>query len=233
LPPCDVVLLKDAAVLYQNALGIPVKFRRLKETWTFGPPERVAHQRDAQQFILQKKGAGTSFEGWTKDRYAVELTEIAAKSGALEKFWINRFIGSLSDENGQHSVDFHVDTLNHIVSRYRSDDRRTMYVGITSADIYSGSANYVFSMGSAPGRPAVSILSYHMMLAKTLGELQSRRRLSERIAKELVPASLGQLNIPRPADPTDPYSYSSGMGRTDQKTLIPSEPTRAALDAFR
>ena len=80
----------------------------------------------------------------------------------------------------------------------------------------------------------VSILSYHMMLAKTLNaEYESRKRLTERMAKELVPATLNALKIPRPTDPTDPFSYSGGVDRLDQKALILSKPTEDALAKFR
>lgn len=72
------------------------------------------------------------------------------------------------------------------------------------------------------------------MQATTLNEpYQSRKRLAERLAKELVPSSLKQLGIPRPTDPSDPYSYSSGIERLAQKTLSLSAPTREALDKFR
>ena len=72
------------------------------------------------------------------------------------------------------------------------------------------------------------------MQARKLGEdYESRSRLVERLTKELVPASLKQLEIPRPADPTNPYSYSSGVGRLAQKSLRLSKPTREALDHFR
>jgi len=49
----------------------------------------------------------------------------------------------------------------------------------------------------------------------------------------LVPASLQQLGIARPTDPTDPYSYSSGVDRLAQKTLTLSPATREALERFR
>ncbi len=109
-----------------------------------------------------------------------------------------------------------------------------MYVGVTEANIYDGDSNYVFSLFTSRKGAGASILSYSMMLAKTLGEpYQSRKRLSERIAKELVPASLKALAIPRPGDPSDPYSYSDGVARLDQKTLVLSPAVKAALDKFR
>jgi predicted Zn-dependent protease len=106
-----------------------------------------------------------------------------------------------------------------------------MYVGITEANIYSGDNNFLFSIGRIKkGDSLASILSYHMMLASSLQEeYESRHRLTERIAKELVPASLKQLGIPRSTDPRCPYSYSSGVSRLDEKTLRLSETLKNAL----
>jgi hypothetical protein len=53
------------------------------------------------------------------------------------------------------------------------------------------------------------------------------------MAKELVPASLKQLRIPRSTDPTCPYSYSSGVERLDQKTLTLSDEVKQALNKLR
>ena len=77
-------------------------------------------------------------------------------------------------------------------------------------------------------------MSYYMMLGRTIHETyDSRQRLVERIAKELVPASLKQLGIPRSMDPTCPYSYSSGVDRLDQKTLALSDEVKEALNKLR
>jgi len=52
------------------------------------------------------------------------------------------------------------------------------------------------------------------------GEKQSRRRLVERCAKEMVPATLKTLSIPRSTDPSCPYSYANGVQRMDEKTRV-------------
>jgi len=73
-----------------------------------------------------------------------------------------------------------------------------------------------------------------MMTAETLrAPYQARPRLTERMAKELVPASLAELNIRRPTDPTDPYSYAGSVDRVDQKGLVLSAPVKGALDRLR
>jgi hypothetical protein len=80
----------------------------------------------------------------------------------------------------------------------------------------------------------VGILSYAMMLGRAVeGGVPSRPRLVERLAKEMVPASLAQLGIPRPADPTDPYSEANSVSRLAEKTLTLSARTRAAVEAAR
>jgi hypothetical protein len=72
------------------------------------------------------------------------------------------------------------------------------------------------------------------MMANMTGErYQSRKRLAERLAKQLVPPTLSTLGVPRPPDPTDPYSYADSVERVDQKSLTLSGPTRDALDKLR
>jgi hypothetical protein len=234
LAPCDLGLLAQVSEIYTGITKIPVKVMRLNEIWQFGPPDRIPNQRQIQQFITQKKGSSLDFTGWTLERYKTELIAISNLSDALTRFSVNKLMASLGPTSGQYSVDPYLEKLADILAKYRSDDPRTIYVGITEANISSGDANFVFSTTVYRPEGPVSILSYHMMLAKTLNaEYESRKRLTERIAKELVPATLNALKIPRPTDPTDPFSYSSGVDRLDQKTLTLSKPTEDALAKFR
>ena len=109
-----------------------------------------------------------------------------------------------------------------------------MFVGISGQDIYSGDANFLFSGTAVAEGNLVSLLSYARMQKAATGEpFESRKRVVQRLAKELVPAALKQLQIARPADPSDPYSYSDGVQRLDEKTLTLSTGTREALDKFR
>jgi hypothetical protein len=234
LAPCDLGLLAQVSKIYSGITNIPIKVMRLSESWKFESPDRIPNQRQIQQFIAQQRGSSPDFTGWTLERYKTELLAASGSSDALSKFSVNKLLASLSPTSGQYSVDPYLEKLADMLAKYRSDDPRTMYVGITEANISSGDANYVFStMVYRPEGP-VSILSYHMMLAKTLNaDYESRKRLTERIAKELVPATLNALKIPRPSDPSDPFSYSSGVERLDQKTLILSKPTEDGLAKFR
>ena len=108
-----------------------------------------------------------------------------------------------------------------------------MYVGITEIDIFSGDANFIFSYHGAWKRSQASILSYAWMLAKSNKEYQSRKRLVGRIAKELVPASLKSLGIPRSIDPSCPYSYAGGVRRLDEKTFGLSEQVIEAIKKYK
>jgi predicted Zn-dependent protease len=230
LAPCNPWLLEESAKVYEQITGVPVKIRRLKEDWTWNQPERIFGQRSAQGTLIKHKKENIDFSGWNKDKYVTELLNAAGSEEPLPEYHFREFVKKISTENGQYSVDSYLYLFSDILRKYRSNDHRTMYVGITGSNIYSGDNNYVFSQGITGGSSRASILSYNMMLAKTLSEeYESRKRLTGRIAKELVPASLKQLNIPRSTDPTCPYSYSSGVERLDQKTLVLSEPIKKEL----
>jgi hypothetical protein len=168
------------------------------------------------------------------ERYTTTLLETVSEKDALTKFSTQAFVDRLPSRPGQYRVDAYLNRLIDLLAKYRSDDIRTMYVGVTANNIYSGDSNYFFAAYNEKNGAGAGILSYSMMLAQTLGEpYQSRKRLTERMAKELVPPSLTSLGIPRPTDPTDPYSYSNGVERLGQKSLTLSDSTREALEKFR
>lgn len=234
LPPYNPWLLEESAKKYELITGIPVKIRRLKENWKLRVPDRIFRQRDAQS-VLEKSGdVPIDFSNWDKNKYKKELLRLADDEDALSAYHIKEFVKTIEVEVGQYRIDPYLDWFLKVLEKYRSDDDRTMYVGITETNIYTGDANYVFSAYNYRKRSRASILSYHMMLAKTLSEeFESRKRLTERIAKELVPASLKSLEISRSTDPTCPYSYSSGILRLDQKGLVLSEHVKDALEKLR
>ncbi len=74
----------------------------------------------------------------------------------------------------------------------------------------------IFSLFGGLNNSPVGVMSYARMKATFTGE-----RLTERAAKELVPASLKKLNIPGPMDPSCPDSYSSGLQRLEEKNIKP------------
>jgi predicted Zn-dependent protease len=234
LEPCDVSLLEDVSKTYQKITNIPVKIRRIKEGWTWTVPDRISYQRIIQETLIKMKGEDINFKGWTKAKYINELKMSAESRDALDKYYINALISKVDKEEGQYFVDTYLDRFLNIIKKYRSNDYRTMYVGITGINIYSGDNNYIFSLHMNRNKSQASILSYYMMLASNLSEeYESRNRLIERIAKELVPASLKSLGIPRSTDPTCPYSYSSGVSRLDQKTLTLSEQVKNMIEEIR
>lgn len=159
---------------------------------------------------------------------------MSAKEDALTRFRVRTFLETLPGKPQQYRVEPYIEDLINKVKHFYSNDRRTMFVGVTQADIFTGDTNYLFSQGGGKNGVGASILSYARMEAAALGQAyESRKQLAERLAKELVPASLKLLDIPRPTDPTDPYSYSSGTDRFQQKTMKLSAPTREALDRLR
>ncbi len=234
LSPCNPWLLDDVAKLYERITEVPVKIRQLNEVWSWNTPERISRQRDIQGILVRLARQYIDFTGWSKEQYVQALSDAVKSEDALSKYWVGNFIENIRTEPGQYLADPYLHQLSNILKRYRSQDQRTMYVAITEANIYSGDNNYVFSLGRTDQGSAASIMSYHMMLGSTLRETyDSRQRLVERIAKELVPASIKLLNIPRSTDPSCPYSYSSGVDRLDQKTLTLSDEVKDALNKLR
>jgi hypothetical protein len=234
LPPVDLGTVIEAAKIYETITGVPTKIRRLAEPWDFGAPQRIFDQKRVQAAIIQHDGPAIDFSAWTLDRYVAALLQTVAADSALSKYSMRDYVKKIETGPGQFLIDPVLVRFNEMLADYRSKDARTMYVGVTSADIYSGDYNYVFSQFAKRDLLGTSILSYNRMTASASGAtFQSRKRLTERIAKELVPASLKALDIARPADPSDPYSYADGLERLDQKSLTLSAPVREALDKFR
>ncbi|PKN61427.1 MAG: hypothetical protein CVU57_29420 [Deltaproteobacteria bacterium HGW-Deltaproteobacteria-15] len=234
LPPCNIQFLQDAAAIYEQITKIPVKIRKLRTDWSLRSPDRIFRQRDIQAFLTQEMKDKLDFKEWDKQRYVRALREVAESQNPMSAYHIRKLIDNLEKEPGQYEVAPYLGWFCRELKNYRSADSRTMYVGVTEVNIFSGDNNFVFSLhGGVEGLQA-SILSYKMMMAKTLSEeYESRPRLAERIAKELVPASLKTLGIPRSSDPKCPYSYSSGVERLDQKGLILSEQVEKEIDRFR
>lgn len=230
IPPCNPWLLDEVARTYEGITDVPVKIRRLEQDWVWRSPDRVARQRDIESNLIRLAETNIVFTGWDNERYLNALAKAVKSSDALSRYWMNDLISQAKSEPGQYLVNPYLDVLCRLLQPHRSKDTRTMYVAITEANIYSGDDNYVFSLGRIDAGEHASLMSYYMMQGKTLHQgFDSRQRLTERIAKELVPASLKQLGIPRSTDPTCPYSYSSGLERLDQKNLTLSDGVKQAL----
>lgn len=234
LPPCNPWLLDEAAKIYERITDVPVRIRRLDNEWTWGTPDRVARQRDIEGLLVRLAKQNINFNGWAGDRYLTALTNALKSEDALTRYWGQDLLAKISAESGQYRADSYVEKLGRLLEPHQSKDARAMYVGITEANIYGGDNNFVFSVSTTHPQSHVGLMSYYMMQGKaTALAFDSRLRLVERIAKELVPASLKQLRVPRSTDPACPYSYSSGVERLDQKTLVLSDETKQALSKLR
>lgn len=235
LLPCDVSLLEEVSETYKQITNIPIKIRRIKERWQWNDPDRVPYQRAIQETIVKLKNEDIIFTDWNKEKYIDELKKSVEAKDAIDKYYVKKLISKINEGSGQYFINTYLDRFLDIIEKYRSYDALTMYVGITGVNIYSGDNNFLFSLYEARrNKSQGSILSYYMMQTANLSEeRESRKRLVERIAKELVPASLKSLNIPRSTDPTCPYSYSSGVSRLDEKTLTLADEVKDAIDKLK
>ncbi|BCO31663.1 hypothetical protein TspCOW1_17660 [Thiohalobacter sp. COW1] len=233
LPPCNPWLVTEVAEVFNEMTDIPVRIMRLKESWQWGKADRIPRQRAIEAYLVQSGDESIDFGEWTKSRYVEALYDAAESEDALSRYYVEETVGAVETAQGQFEAEPPMQRLHARARMVHFGDRRTMYVGITGVDIYHGDANFVFSLGGPGGDSGASILSYHRMRAEIHGTNSSRARLVERIAKELVPASLKQLEIERPADPRCPYSYSSGVERLDQKAMTLCPSVKQALDQLR
>ncbi len=233
LEPCNPWLLDEIAITYEKITSIPVVIRRLPVNWT--PPES---SRSAYRPYLEKIASNiwktkSDFSDWSLSKLKEEIMKKAKEEGPQAVTSINQIFKKMDEEGYQWDADPIMSWLSLSISPYFSKDPYTMVVGITELDIYSGETNFVFSLYGGHKDSPVSILSYAKMRAKLTGENQSRRRLVERAAKELVPASLKKLNIQRSIDPSCPYSYSGGLQRLDEKTLNLSDTVKDEIERIK
>jgi len=233
LPPVDVRLLREAARAYEQATGIPIRLARFAVPFELGRAERFLGQLQVERDIAKRRRKTIDFTGWDRERYAAELRAVAAHEDAQVRFMYERASELLLDRPAQYRSGLLLSRFQEAIAGLRARDHRVMYVGVTGAGLFRDEA--LFLLGDIQqGTNAASIVSYNAMQARTMEEAhQSRPRLVDRLAKQLVVASLAQLDIPRPSDPTDPYAEGSSLRQLDGKTLTLSEPTRAAIDALR
>lgn len=224
LQPCNPWLLEKIADVYEKITDIEVAIRRLPGKWSAPEPSRSAYRPYLEKIASNIWPEKHDFGDWSLQKLKRELREKAAEEGPQAIMYIEQIFKKMDETGFQWEADPIMEWLSNEIAPHFSKDPKTMVVGITELDIFSGSTNYVFSLFGGYDESLVSILSYSKMRAKLTGENQSRKRLVERAAKELVPASLKKLEIPRSTDPACPYSYSSGLQRLDEKTLNLSQP---------
>ena len=230
---CDLTLLAEAAKVCEKILDTPVVIRRLKAPLKLNGSERPWRAKDAQLVILAKDTAKIDFGTWTKDDYIKAMEGLAAQSDPVPSFQLGRFIADFKRQPGQLRSDLALDAVLNALQAHSTNAYDVMYVAVTDRGIYSGDFNFLFSVWGQSGNLKASLLSYDKMLAKNAGDAhESRQRLAERLAKEMVPAALKSLNLPRPVDPSDPYSYADSVGRLDEKSLALSEQTLQALRQY-
>lgn len=232
LQPCNPWFLSEIARTYEKMTTIPVAIRRLPVPWTIPEPSRSAYRPYLEKIVSNIWKTKSDFSDWPLSKLKEEIMKKAKEEGPQAVLAINQIFKKMEGMGYQWNADPILDWFSQEITPYFSKDPKTMIVGITELDIYSGETNFVFSLYGGKDSP-VSILSYAKMRAILTKENQSRKRLTERIAKELVPASLKKLNIPRSMDPSCPYSYSSGLQRLEEKTLNLSEPVKKEIERIK
>ena len=233
LEPCNPWLLDEIAKKYEKITTIPVVIRRLPVNWTAPEPSRSAYRPYLEIIASNIWKTKSDFGEWPLSKLKDEIMKKAKEEGPQAVTTINQIFKKMAEGGYQWDADPIMGWLSQAIPPFFSNDPNTMVVGITELDIFSGETNYVFSVYGGLNDTPVSILSYAKMRAKLTGENQSRKRLTERTAKELVPASLKKLGIARSIDPSCPYSYSSGLQRLEEKSTNLSEPVKNEIERIK
>jgi hypothetical protein len=233
LGPCDLQLIKDASAVYTQITGLPVQTRSFPGDWDWGSFDRIPNQRAIQQIIVQNQGTNIDFSNWTLFQYEEELKKLGIKADPITRYRVKQILEAANGQ-GQYSLAGRLSKFYSALSQHKSADPRTVYIGVTSVNVALGDANFNFwAYVGEPGR-RVGLLSYYMMTASQSGQpSESRTRLSQRIAKELVGVSLNILGVPTPSDPRDPAAATNSVQRVDEKGLTLSQPTADALAKIR
>jgi len=71
----------------------------------------------------------------------LELLKVVEPLAPLKKYYARELVQKIDKEPGQYLADGYLDWLLKALDFYRGDDERTMYVGITGVNIYSGDNN--------------------------------------------------------------------------------------------
>ena len=218
LPPCNLWMLEEVAEIYESMTTIPVCIRRLPGGWSFPPEKRSLRRRDLEEVAFHLLPDEPSVKSWSRMRLQKALMKAATEKEPELISYLEALFVQIEKGEFQWNVSPLVAKLNSQVRKAIPADKYTMVVGVTGNDIYGDNTRFLFSLHGG-GRSPLSILSYSRMKALS-DETQSRRRLVERCAKEMVPATLKTLYIPRSTDPACPYSYANGVQRMDEKTRV-------------
>lgn len=232
LEPCNPWLLADIAKKYEEITKIPVVIRRLPVEWKAPEAARSSYRPQLEQISANIWKDNSDYKNWPLPKLKSELAQAAKKEGPQATAFIDQIFSNMEASGNQYDGVPMVERLSVIVANHIPSDPHTMVVGITGLDIFMGDSNFVFSVHGGLYASPASVLSYARMMP-LLGENQSRKRLIERAAKGLVPASLKRLDIPASIDPSCPYSNGDGVQRLDEKTLVLSSPVVQRLDAIR
>jgi predicted Zn-dependent protease len=232
LSPCNLWVLEDAAKIYEKITTIPVYIRRLPQPWTFPPATRSLYRGVLEKIAFDLLPKNPNVKSWPREKLQTAMLDVAKKRKDQTMVdQLNQLFAIIKKGEFQWDGDPLIATFQEQVAQILPNAPHTMIVGVTENDIYAQGTRFLFSLHLMEPNP-VSLLSYSRMKSFNT-ETPSRKRLAMRCAKELVPATLKTLSIPRSTDPTCPYSYANGVSRLDQKTLTLAPPVKEAIKKIK
>ncbi len=222
----------------QDTLGIPV---RLMETQIeTGKHHRSAFDRWVRNQIRPNMRWETPLlQAFMKSRNYANPEDIPAAEvvdllkGALKLERRQEELERLEEEaaffgahDQQWDAERMIDPAEDAATGIRNMDKAVI-IGITEADLYLNTANYVF--GSAFTGYRCGVVSYARFRADLFGEPPDIQRLTTRMHKQLLSTIGYALGVPRPTDPTSARAFPASLAEHDAKSEYMSE---ACIEGF-
>ena len=234
----QVALTASIKKLHET-LGVPILL--VEKT----VPLRKAHRSAFDRWVRQTLCKGVNWETAVMKRYLADQHKRTP-----EDLSADQVIGIVRTALSAEGRKTELDGLEESVAFYRAHDQqwdaalmlqdlapftaslprsgKVVMIGITEADLYSGTSNYLF--GSAVVGGMAGTVSYSRYRADFFGEPPDLTRLTSRMHKQLLSSIGNALGVPRPTDPTSARSYPASLPEHDAKSEYMSEACIAGFE---
>jgi len=223
----DIQVVQELRVALQDRLGIRVSLA--ESAVDPGNPDRLWRDQYYTELF------GTITQQLTRLQYGEllkrsQLAESDLHDAGRKKKFINEYLlsvgrsGVQARENieavekelgakGQYDASRVTQVVRDVYPFHRNKNVKG-YIGVTSLDIFSGSANYVF--GSTWG--SYGVISYYQFLASTNRDNENRPRLIQRLLKQAMSSTGFMFSVPRCNNPYCARAFPQSVIEHDAKS---------------
>lgn len=223
----DMQVVQELRVALQDRLGIRVSlaesavepghpdrlWRDQYYTELFGTITQQLNRLQIDELLKRAQLAESELhDAGRKKKFIDEYLLSVGRSGVRTREYIEAVEKELG-EKGQYDATRVIQVIRDAYPFHHSKTVKG-YIGVTSLDIYSGSANYVF--GSTVG--SYCIISYHQFLASINRDKENRPRLIQRLLKQAMSSTGFMFSVPRCNNPYCARAFPLSIIEHDAKS---------------